>query len=446
MEALETGSQSVMNMNNEASDSVKSGFGSMFLPLAMIAGLFFLFGFVTWLNGSLMPYLELVLTLTPFQASFILFSFYIAVTVFALPSSWVIGKVGYKNGMAIGLAVMASAALLYIPAAKTHWFALFLVAQFMMGAGQTLVQTAVNPYVVKMGPEESAARRISIMGILNKSAGIVAPLVFAALILGGMSAQTSKTPTAEEIEQLASNLVLPYIYMAIVIGVVALLVRFSSLPELDADAEAKEEKLPLGQVFQFPNLVLGVAALFLYVGVEVIAADTIGSYGRSIGYTNFSTLTSITMTCMVIGYILGILLIPRIISQQNMLLGSAVLGVMLSLAVVFGSNESTNISSLFAFLGMPAIPNTILCIALLGLANAIVWPAIWPLALSGLGKYTATGSALLIMAIAGGAVVPVILGAVSSFVDRQTAYLVMVPCYLFILYYAAKGYKLRSWK
>lgn len=434
-------------MNNEAVAVQTPGTSSTggFVPLAMIAGLFFIFGFVTWLNGSLMPYLEVVLKLTPFQASFILFSFYIAVTVFALPSSWVIRKVGYKNGMAIGLGIMASAALLYIPAAKSHWFALFLTAQFMMGAGQTLVQTAVNPYVVKMGPEESAARRISLMGILNKSAGIVAPLVFTALILGGMTGHPTTTPSTEEIEQMASNLVLPYIYMALIIGVVALLVKFSSLPELVSEEE-KEEKLPLRGVLKFPNLVLGVIALFLYVGVEVIAGDTIGSYGRSIGFSNFSILTSITMSCMVFGYILGILLIPRIISQQNLLLVSAALGVVISLGIVFGNNESTSISSLFAFLGVPAIPNTILCIALLGLANAIVWPAIWPLALSGVGKYTAIGSALLIMAIAGGAVLPVVLGALSTVIDRQTAYIVMTPCYLFILFYAAKGYKLRSWK
>lgn len=421
---------------------------SSFLPLAMIAGMFFIFGFVTWLNGSLMPYLEVVLALTPFQASFILFSFYIAVTVFALPSSWVIRKVGFKNSMAIGMGIMASAALLFIPAAKTHWFGLFLTAQFVMGAGQTLVQTAVNPYVVKMGPEESAARRICIMGILNKSAGVVAPWVFYALILGGMG-QAPKAPTQEEIEVLANNLILPYIYMAIVIAFVAVLVRFSSLPELDLEENAgqnNEEKLPLRGALQFPNLVLGVVALFLYVGVEVIAGDTIGSYGKSIGVTNFSVLTSITMTCMVIGYILGIILIPRIISQQNMLLGSAVLGVFLSLSVVFGNQDSSSISSLLSFMGVPAIPDTVICIALLGLANAIVWPAIWPLALSGLGRYTATGSALLIMAIAGGAVLPVILGGLSAFVDRQTAYIVMTPCYLFILYYAAKGYKLRSWK
>lgn len=416
-----------------------------FVPLLMIAGLFFIFGFVTWLNGSLMPYLEIVLNLTPFQSSFILFSFYIAVTVFSLPSSWIIRKMGYKNGMAIGLGVMAFAALLFIPAAKTHWFALFLIAQFTMGAGQTLVQTAVNPYVVKMGPEESAARRISFMGILNKSAGIVAPIVFTALILGGMSGLATEAPTPDQIEQLASNLVLPYIYMAAIIGAVAILIKLSSLPELVSE-EGGDEKLPLRGALQFPNLVLGVIALFLYVGVEVIAGDTIGTYGRSIGFSNFSILTSITMACMVFGYILGILLIPRVISQQNMLLVSSALGVFLSLCIVFGSNDSTSISRVLSFVGVPQIPNTILCIALLGLANAIVWPAIWPLALSGVGKYTSTGSALLIMAIAGGAIMPVVMGAVATFVDRQMAYIVMTPCYLFILFYAAKGYKMRSWK
>lgn len=418
---------------------------SNLIPMTIVAGLFFVLGFVTWLNGSLMPYLEMVLKLTPFQASFILFSFYIAVTVFALPSSWVIRKVGYKNGMALGMAVMAVAALLFIPAAKTQWFTLFLVAQFMMGAGQTLLQTAVNPYVVKIGPEESAARRISIMGILNKSAGVVAPMVFTALILGGMSQVGTTAPSPEEIQALANNLVLPYIYLAVVIGLIALFVRFSPLPELNLEDD-KNERLPIRSLFKFPNLVLGVIALFLYVGVEVIAGDTIGSYGRSIGYTNFSILTSVTMVCMVVGYSLGILLIPRYISQQNMLLGSAVLGVVISFGIVFGSAESKAVSSAFAIFGMPAIPDTILFIALLGLANAIVWPAIWPLALSGLGKYTSTASALLIMAIAGGAVMPVVLGGVSTFVDRQTAYIVMVPCYLFILFYAAKGHKIRSWK
>jgi FHS family L-fucose permease-like MFS transporter len=419
------------------------------IPMAIVAGLFFILGFATWLNGSLMPYLELVLTLSPFQASFIIFTFYIAVTVFAVPSAWVIQRVGYKNGMALGMLGMATAAFMFIPAAKTQWFGLFLLAQFTMGAGQTLLQTAVNPYVVKIGPEESAAARISIMGILNKSAGILAPMVFAALILGGMSDYSATAPTQAEIDALADNLILPYIGMGIFIGVLALAVRLSPLPELYLEQEGEAaESHKTSAAFRFPQLVLGVVALFFYVGVEVIAGDTIGSYGRSIGYKGFATLTSFTMTFMVIGYALGVVLIPRVISQQRALLASAVLGVILSLAVVFGDNGSTFFSSIILTpLGLPELPNTILFLAMLGFANAIMWPAIWPMALSGLGSYTSTGSALLIMAISGGAVLPVLMSGLAMFegIGRQTAYIIMTPCYLYILFYAYKGHALRRW-
>jgi FHS family L-fucose permease-like MFS transporter len=421
---------------------------SSVIPMTIVAGLFFILGFATWLNGSLMPYLELVLSLSPLQASFILFTFYIAVTVFAIPSAWVIRRVGYKNGMALGMLGMAAAAFMFIPAAKTHWFGLFLLAQFMMGASQTLLQTAVNPYVVKIGPEESAAARISIMGILNKSAGVVAPMVFFALILGGMKDYSTEVPTAEEIELLANNLVFPYICMGLLIAVLALCVKFSPLPELILE-EQNSQSVSKGSVFRFPNLVLGVVALFLYVGVEVIAGDTIGSFGRSIGYSGFATLTSFTMSFMVIGYGFGVVLIPRFITQQNALMVSAILGVCLSLAIVFGDSQSTAFANIiFVPLGLPALPDTILCLALLGLANAIVWPAIWPMALSGLGSFTSTGSALLVMAISGGAILPLILAGVTAIgdLDRQTGYIVMTPAYLFILFYAVKGHKITRWK
>ncbi|MCJ8270202.1 MAG: MFS transporter, partial [Psychrosphaera sp.] len=179
------------------------------IPMVIVAGLFFILGFATWLNGSLMPYLQQILKLTPFQASLILFSFYIAVTFTALPSSWLIRKVGYKNGMALGMATMMVAGLLFIPAAKTQMFGLFLFAQLVMGTGNTLLQTAVNPYVVRIGPEESAAARISIMGILNKGAGVVAPLVFTALIASSFS-QTSGELSAAQVDEMANGLILPY--------------------------------------------------------------------------------------------------------------------------------------------------------------------------------------------------------------------------------------------
>src|SRR5690606_10044154 len=314
---------------------------SSVIPMAIVAGLFFILGFATWLNGSLMPYLELVLTLTPVQASFILFTFYIAVVVFSIPSAWVIRHVGYKNGMALGMLGMAAAAFMFIPAAKTHWFGLFLVAQFMMGASQTLLQTAVNPYVVKIGPEESAAARISIMGILNKSAGVVAPMAFTAMILGGMKDYSTQAPTPEGIEILARQPVFPYICMGLSIAFLAMCVKFSPLPELDLERE-DAQVADKGSVFRFPHLVLGVIALFLYVGVEVIAGDTIGSFGRSIGYSGFSSLTSYTMSFMVLGYILGVLMIPRVISQQKALMLSAILGIILSVSIVLGDNTSTS--------------------------------------------------------------------------------------------------------
>lgn len=422
---------------------------SSVVPMAIVAVLFFILGFATWLNGSLMPYLKQILQLSPFQASLILFSFYIAVTFTALPSAAIIRKIGYKNGMALGMATMMIAGLLFIPAAKTQTFALFLFAQLVMGAGQTLLQTAVNPYVVRLGPEESAAARISIMGILNKGAGVIAPMVFTALILSNFTHLVGKELSPTEINEMANSLVYPYLGMALFIGLLAFAVKKSALPELEKEAD--EEEASEGQIKQalsHPNLALGVLAIFFYVAVEVIAGDTIGTFALSLGVENYSVMTSYTMICMVVGYILGIALIPKYISQAKALMVSAVLGTLLSLGVLFGSNESFIIAnSLLVPFGGAQLPDTLLMIAFLGLANAIVWPAVFPLALSGMGKLTSTGSALLVMGISGGAFGPLFWGLASgtSF-GQQGGYIVMLPCYLFILFYAVKGHKMKSWK
>lgn len=417
------------------------------IPMMIVAGLFFILGFATWLNGSLMPYLKQILQLTPFQASLILFSFYIAVTFTALPSAAIIRRVGYKNGMALGMATMMVAGLLFIPAAKTQVFALFLFAQLVMGAGQTLLQTAVNPYVVRIGPEESAAARISIMGILNKGAGVVAPIVFTALILSGFSDTASGELSQAKIDDMANALVLPYLGMALFIGLLGFAVKKSPLPELEKEADETENKGHLMAALSHPNLALGVLALFFYVAVEVIAGDTIGTFALSLGVENYSVMTSYTMGCMVIGYILGIVLIPRYVSQQTALMVSAVLGIVLSLGVVFGDNNSFAIAHMLSgLLGEVAFPDTLILIAFLGLANAIVWPAVFPLALSGMGKLTSVGSALLVMGISGGAFGPLFWGLASgTSMGQQGGYIVMLPCYLFILFYAVKGCKMRNW-
>ncbi|MCH4293341.1 sugar MFS transporter [Shewanella sp. 3B26] len=423
---------------------------SSVIPMAIVAGLFFILGFATWLNGSLMPYLKQILQLTPFQASLILFSFYIAVTFTALPSAWVIRKVGYKTGMAMGMGIMMIAGLLFIPAAKTQIFGLFLFAQLVMGAGQTLLQTAVNPYVVRIGPEESAAARVSVMGILNKGAGVIAPLVFTALILDSFKDRVGTELSAAQIDEMANGLVIPYLGMALFIGFLAILVKKSPLPELESEEQDEEHnKGQIREALSHPNLALGVVALFFYVAVEVIAGDTIGTFALSLGVENYGVMTSYTMVCMVLGYTLGILTIPRFISQPTALMISAILGILLTLGILFGDNNSYAIANaVLVPFGGAMLPDTLLLIAFLGLANAIVWPAVWPLALSGMGKLTSTGSALLVMGIAGGAFGPLFWGLTSqaSSLGQQGGYMVMLPCYLFILFYAVKGHKMRSWK
>lgn len=429
---------------------------SSVLPMTIIGILFFIFGFVTWLNGSLIPFLKIVCELNEFQALLVTFAFYIAYVVMALPMSAVLNKVGYKNGMVLGLLIMAIGAVMFIPAAQTSHYALFLVALFVLGTGLTILQTASNPYIVCIGPRESAAMRISIMGLVNKGAGFIVPIIFTAWVLTGMdqfSAEALALLTDAErdiqLAELSNRLVTPYIYMTVALLLLAAFIKFSPLPELNLndsqDDSAAENSWTA--VFSYPQLVLGVVALFVYVGVEVIAGDTIGLYGQGLGVAHFGALTSYTMAFMVLGYLVGVFCIPKYLSQERALQGSALFGLLFTLGVMFGSSDSSMLADvLFGWSGIPTVPNTVMFLALLGFANALVWPSVWPLALQGLGKLTSTGSALLIMGIAGGAILPMVYGYLAhSSGNSQIAYWMMLPCYAFILFYAFKGHKLRSW-
>ncbi|MBC3872951.1 sugar MFS transporter [Undibacterium flavidum] len=434
----------------QAAGSTKSVVMAMFF----ISLLFFILGFVTWLNGSLIPFLKIVCDLNDFQALWVTFAFYIAYTVMALPSAAILSRIGYKNGMTLSLGVMAVGALLFIPAAKSSYYGLFLLALFTLATGMTLMQTAINPYIVCIGSRDSAAMRISVMGLFNKGAGIVVPMIFSALILSGMeqysgTALAALDQTAKEIlrAELSSRLIYPYAVMAAGLVLFMLLIHFSKLPELDVEDNQSATEVRRFGVFQFPQLVLGAVALFAYVGVEVIAGDTIGLYGHHLGVNHFAVLTSYTMSFMALGYLLGATCIPRWLSQKAALLLSAVSGMGFTAGVILSSATDTTMSHyLIAWVGVPEVPNTVMFLALLGLANALVWPSIWPLALEGLGKYTASGSALLIMGIAGGALLPMIYGHFSDTGSAQSAYWVLLPCYVIILLYAVKGHAIRSWK
>jgi glucose/galactose transporter len=440
----------LMNNKDQSASSSKDVVVAMFF----ISLLFFFLGFVTWLNGSLIPFLKIVCELSDFQTLWVTFAFYIAYTVMALPSAAVLRRTGYKNGITLSLGVMAVGALMFIPAAKSSYYGLFLLALFTLASGMTLMQTAINPYIVCIGSRESAAMRISIMGLFNKGAGIVVPLVFTALILSGIDkysgvALAALDHSAREVlrAELSARLVVPYAIMAGGLLIFMAIIHFSSLPELKEEEHENSSSLTKFGVLHYPQLVLGAIALFAYVGVEVIAGDTIGLYGHHLGVKNFAVLTSYTMGFMVLGYLLGATCIPKFLSQKNALILSAVSGIVFTFGVALSSATDTSIShTLIGWAGVPVVPNTVIFLAMLGFANALVWPSIWPLALEGLGKYTASGSALLIMGIAGGALLPMAYGQISDSSNSQLAYWVMLPCYLAILFYAFKGHKIRQWK
>jgi MFS transporter, FHS family, L-fucose permease len=406
--------------------------------MIVIGVLFFVFGFVTWLNGTLIPFLKLVCELkTDVQAFFVTFAFYIAYFFLALPASAILQKTGYKNGMALGLFVMAIGSLLFIPAANARSFALFLTGLFVQGTGLSLLQTASNPYISVIGPIESAAQRISIMGICNKVAGMLSPVVLGALILknatqiqGQIEAASDVTSKNILLNELASRVITPYVVISIALLVLAFMIKKSSLPEIDLQSDEKDlANRDKTSIFNFPHLWLGVLCLFLYVGVEVMAGDAIGIYGRQLGMPLDETkyFTTFTLCAMLVGYIIGTFTIPKLISQQKALAISAVLGLLFTICV-FLSNGYTAITF----------------IALLGLANALMWPSIFPLAIDRLGRFTKTGAALLIMGIAGGALMPLLYSALKDrdIASNHLAFMIcLLPAYLYIFFYAVKGYK-----
>ena len=404
----------------------------------IIGVLFFIFGFVTWLNGTLIQYLKLICQLPSDSMAFLVTSaFFLAYFFLALPSAAILQKTGYKNGMALGLGVMVLGALLFIPAAHARNFPLFLVALFIQASGMSLMQTAANPYISILGPLNSAAKRMSIMGICNKTAGGVAPLILGALVLKNAQAlntqiQATTDPVLKEtlLSELAGRIVPMYIVIAVVLGILALMIKASSLPEIQMGAEDDKAVGPETRtsIFQFPHLLLGALCIFFYVGVEVLAGDGIGTFGRALGISLDKTkyFTTFTLAAMLLGYITGIILIPKYLSQQMALKICAVLGLLFGTAVLFTTGYTA-----------------ITFIALLGLSNSLMWPAIWPLALEGLGKFTKMGSALLIMGIFGGATIPNIYPALREkmHIPNSEAFCICVlACYAYILYYALKGH------
>lgn len=411
-----------------------------FMPMAICCAFFFILGFITWANGSLIPFSKRAFNLdSDLQAFFVTFASYIAYFFLAIPSSWILKKIGFHNGLVASVVVLGLGSLIFIPAADNSSYILFLTAIFVQGSGMALLQTAVNPYLSIIGPIESAAQRISIAGVFNKTAGIIAPIVLGSLLLKGASesqarldAATSEIEKTAILDELLQQLHTPYIALAIFLFVFAVILKFIKLPEVNVEEEDETTaKGPKKSLSQYPHLFLGALAIFFCVGVEVMAGDIIGTYANELGTVPavFTTnATAFTLGFMLVGYLIGIIAIPRFISQQAALRICTTFGVLFTCASVFTSGVTS-----FWF------------VALLGLANSLMWPAIFPLGIKGLGNFTKIGSAIMIMGIAGGAIWPLVYGYLkdSLGIDFQHAFLyTMVPGYLYIVYFATWGHKI----
>lgn len=407
-------------------------------PITIIGILFFVFGFVTWLGSVLIPYLKIACELNNLESYLVAFSFYISYLIMAIPSAQVLKITGYKKGMSAGLALMAIGSIIFIPAALSRTYIIFLIGLFVQGTGLAILQTASNPYITILGPRESAARRISVMGICNGIAGIIAPVILGSIILDNADLiqdnliHLTEEQKLLELQSLADRVILPYLIITFILIALSIFVYFSNLPEADTDHEDEElaaANINKTSILQFPHLLLGVLTLFLYVGVEVIAGDTIISYGASEGIplTTAKYFTSATLSAMLAGYLIGIISIPKYIKQETALIVSAVLGILFALTAVFTSGLTS-----------------VIFIALLGLSNSLMWPSIWPLAIADLGRFTKIGSSLMIMAVGGGALLPLLYGHLADTFNHRDAYWMVVPCYLMILYYSVYGHKIRK--
>lgn len=405
--------------------------------IAIVGVLFFLIGFFTWLNGPLITFVKLAFELSEVGAFLVLMVFYLSYFFLALPASWILRRTGMKKGLSLSLLVMAGGAALFGEFATQRWYPGALGGLFVIGSGLALLQTAINPYISILGPIETAARRIALMGICNKIAGMLAPVLIGTVVLHGIGDLSASVAAADEatkaqlLNEFAAKIHAPYLAMAALLVVLAVAVLFSPLPEIKS-SEANATPAAPGaaerhSIFQFPHLWLGVLCLFVYVGVEVMAGDAIGTYGHGFDLPLDQTkmFTSLTLGAMLVGYVVGLLLIPRVVSQSRYLTISAVLGVVFCLGA-------------WATHGYVSVA----FVALLGFANAMMWPAIFPLAIRGLGRFTETGSALLVMGIAGGAIIPQLFAVLKQHIDFQLVFvLLMVPCYLYILFYSVVGHR-----
>ncbi len=419
------------------------------LSISIIALLFFIFGFTTWINAILIPYFKVACELNNTQSLLVAFAFYIAYLVMAVPAATLLEKVGFKKGIMIGLWIMAAGALIFIPAAFSRTYGIFLIGLFSIGTGLAILQPAANTYITILGSKERAAQLMSIMGVFNKTAGIIAPLLLAAAILRPTDNELFKQiPLMDEVtrngvlDEVIKRVIVPYACTAVVLFLMGLFIRYSVLPEIDTDKENKSEAAVNSEktsIMQFPHVILGTLAIFLHVGSQVTGINTVIAYAQSINIPllEAKVFPSYILGVTMFGFLMGIVLIPRFINHLNILRICTTSATVLTFVFFIVGGEVT-------FLGHTSHPS-IWILVILGLSNSLMWSTIWPLALDGLGRFTKKGGSVLIMGLCGSALVPIAYGYFADHFSLYHAYWVLLPCYLYLVFYAFRGYKIRRW-
>ena len=385
-------------------------------PLAFLTSLFFIWGFITCLNDILIPHLKAVFDLNYTKVMLIQFCFFGAYFVMSLPSSWIIGKVGYKKGIVLGLLVTGLGSLLFVPASRYLSYNTFLVALFILASGITILQVSANPYVAVLGDPKTASSRLNLSQALNSLGTTLAPLFGASLIL---------LSTGESAVEKAHAVQLPYMGITLVLVLMAIVFAFVKLPELECPPiDAKKH----ASAWKYPHLVLGAIAIFVYVGGEVTIGSLLINYisnpeiGGGITQFEASRYVSLYWGGAMVGRFIGAALLQKM--KPSRLLVINAITVLVLLAVTLTSKGHVAVYSVVE----------------IGLFNSIMFPTIFTLAISGLGHSTSQGSGILCMAIVGGAIVPVTAGRVADIMGIQMGFLVPLLCYAYIVFYGLKGY------
>ena len=392
--------------------------------LVVLTTLFFMMGFITCMNDILIPHLKDIFDLTYVQAMLIQFCFFTAYAIMSIPMGYLVGKIGYKNGVISGFVLTAIGCLLFYPAAGSHSYATFLGALFILASGVTLLQVAGNPYVTLLSKPGKESATLTLVQAFNSLGTTIAPQIGAFLILADATQTVSK---AEQI----SSVQIPYLGLAGLLIILAVFVKMIRLPDANKIAEEESEHNHDGKhsVWQYRHLVFGAAGIFCYVGAEVsigsLLVNVLG-YLKGMDHSSAAKYLSFYWGGAMVGRFLGSAIMAKIAPNRYLAFNATAAVVLLGVAMLAGKASAD--VAMWALLAI-------------GFFNSIMFPTIFSLATKGLGRFTSSASGVLCTAIVGGAIVPVVQGWVADTQGLMISFVVSAICYVYIVFFAIKGYK-----